>query len=152
MGAFVTQQLELINQMPENLIVSGSTGPGGLGDKKERHKMEGDEFITEIKEIGGVPDEFFEHEGLLEYFTPILKSDFKILELERERPLAPLRTPIIALMGTEEKHVEHINNWKNYTISDFYAETLSGNHFYIHNHVNRIVEIINSCFEGKAIK
>ena len=146
LGAFVTSNLEKLNYFPRRLIVSGNAGPG-VGETKKRHLLEDAAFLKELQEIGGMPASFFAHPELVEYFLPILKSDFKIVEQETNKRLLRLKTPILALMGQEEEEVEFIENWKRFTSADFYAKTFPGNHFYIHQHDQQIAQLIKQSFE-----
>ena len=133
--------------LPKRLIASGNAGPK-IRDPKTRHLLEKDAFIAELKDIGGMPASFFEHEDLVEFFLPVLKSDFKVIEIEKREDYPVIQTPITAIMGTEEDNVEDIDNWKNYTKGDFEPLVLSGNHFFIHDHPEKLAKIITESFLG----
>ena len=144
-GAYLTSELEHLKHFPRKLIVSGNPGPGCYEHKK-RYLLPKDEFLLELKEMGGMPDDFFTHEGLVDYFIPILKSDFKVLEGEPDRSFTPLKTSILALMGDEEEKVNLIDNWKKHTASDCQIHILKGKHFFIHDHATRIAQLIQQSF------
>jgi surfactin synthase thioesterase subunit len=143
-GAYTTQRLEALGHYPEKLILSGNPGPG-IGQKRKRHLMEKDEFVLELKRIGGMPVDFFNHPELVDFFIPILKADFEIIEKDHDIRLLPLRTSIHALMGNQEKECLHIRNWKRFTRSEFTCQILEGNHFFIHQHPREIASIFNIC-------
>lgn len=144
LGIEVVSRLEKNKVFPMKLIVSGNPGPGASVNK-QRSQMPKDEFLTELKDIGGMPEEFFKHPELVEYYIPILKSDFRLCEEKDPQAINPVETPILALMGSEEEKVHEIENWKRFTRSDFQSEVFDGNHFFIHKHVKKISELIHNC-------
>lgn len=148
LAAHVTCQLESKGYYPERLVVSGNAGPG-VGENKNRYKMPKTKFLEELKRIGGVPDSFFEHPELVDYFIPILKADFEIIEREDKEVLLPFYTPLVALAGTEEEAATYLDNWKRFTRSQFTSKTLSGNHFFIQKHPEILAEVISQSFHLK---
>lgn len=145
-GVHVIKKLEELQLFAKQLIVSGNAGPG-IERTKKRHLMNTDDFILELKEIGGMPDEFFKHHSLIDYFFPILRSDFKIIEENSARVLPPIKAPIFALMGNKEKESTNIHNWEKYTQSNFRYQIFDGNHFFIKKYVPEIAQIITSSFQ-----
>ena len=145
-GAYLTSELEELNHFPERLIVSGNPGPGCF-EYRKRYLLPQDEFLQELKNMGGMPADFFAHEGLINYFIPILKSDFKVLEGEPDRKFPPLKTPILAMMGDEEEKVDLIENWKKHTVSDCQIHVMKGKHFFIQDHATRISQLIEQSFK-----
>lgn len=148
LAAHITYHLEARGYYPERLIVSGNAGPG-VGVQKNRYKMPKAEFLEELKRIGGMPDSFFEHPELVDYFIPILKADFEIIEREDKEVLLPFYTPLVALAGTQEEASAYLDNWKRFTRSQFSSKTLPGNHFFIQKHPKILAEIISQSFHLK---
>lgn len=141
LGLRVVKRLEEKALKPEILVVSGNSGPG-LKEEKYRYLMEKEAFIVELKEMGGMPEHFFEHDDLVDFCIPIIKSDFKICEEKTPLP-AKIDTPIFALMGHLEESVDRINNWKNFTNAGFQSKILKGNHFFIYEHKELIRNLMN---------
>jgi surfactin synthase thioesterase subunit len=139
--------LEKERQWPMQVIVTGNPGPG-VKENKKRHLMEKQVFRDELKEIGGIPEEVLESEEMLEFFEPILRADFEVIEKEEEMVLAPIKAPIYAMMGSGEDQVEAIGDWKNFTQSGFASTILEGNHFFIYRHAAQIAEIIRTCYRN----
>jgi len=149
MGSLLALQvaalLEKTNQSPMAIIVSGNAGPGTREGKK-RYLLEKNAFKAEMKAIGGMPDEVLENEELLEYFEPMLKADFEVVEKDFSDYILKVNVPIYAVMGTEEEQNDHINDWMNYTTSGFAYELLEGNHFFILRHPEKMAGIIKKCY------
>lgn len=159
LGLFVTKQMERILDGPILLMVSGNAGPGakevdenGVEVKKEkRYLMNDSSFKEELIKLGGIPEEILENNELYAFFNPIMRSDFEILEKEEISQDIKLKTEIYALMGTEEVSSKSIENWRKFTFLNFQFKTLSGDHFFIHEHVDEIVTIINKYSKKNAV-
>lgn len=156
LGLSVVKGLELINDPPMQLIVSGNAGPGakepvdpltGL-PKVERYLMNDAGFKDALRELGGVPELVLTNEELYAYFSPIIRADFAILEKDElyEKDTC-IETPVYALMGDQEKTVEQIENWKSFTSGEFTHQVLPGNHFFIHQHSKQLADLIKDCSE-----
>ncbi len=147
----VSQMLEKNGRPPAYLLVSGNPGPGAVAIKN-RHLMEPAAFISELKVLGGVPAEFLESEDLMEFFDPILRTDFKIAEQNGLENTTPVNVPLYALMGSEEEDVAKIDNWGRFTTSTFHKEILAGDHFFIQHHPQRLSEIIRQCYNRRRVR
>lgn len=148
----VADLLERNNKIPQCVIVSGNAGPGINAKRKNRSSLERNEFIDMLKELGGLPKELLESEELLDFVLPIIRSDFKIVEEDFYINDIVINSPITAIMGNEEKNVDKIKNWKNHTKSNFMSYVLTGNHFFIHNNTEQLVNIfLKSCQESENL-
>lgn len=150
MGAYlalrVTNMLEKKGLYAAALVASGNAGPGiRESGHVMRHLMPHEEFITELRSIGGVPDELLINEELFSFYEPVLRADFRISETSNMNGEPAVSCPVYALMGTEEEQTEKITNWANYTNAGFRHEILEGNHFFIHRHSSRIAAVITGC-------
>lgn len=146
LGLSVTKKMEEEADSPTMLLVSGNAGPGVYVNDIERHTLNDTEFKKELRSLGGVPEQILEDEDLYNYFSPIMRADFQILEKDKhfEAGLI-LNTPIFAIMGDEEKTVSEIENWKTYTNRQFDYKVVPGNHFFIHRQVKALAKIIKEC-------
>lgn len=148
LGLSVVKKMEAIGDIPSCLVVSGNSGPGIEEVQAEikanqRHAMSDDDFKNELREIGGVSDEVLDNQELYEYYSPILRADFQLLETDGFMEKGTqIKAPIYALMGTQEKYNVHIENWKNFTRASCHSETLEGGHFFIYDHAQRLGELI----------
>jgi external thioesterase TEII len=149
MGAYlalrVTNMLEKAGKFPAYLFVSGNPGPG-VGDRKKRYLMEHEEFVEELKKMGGVPDEFLGNTELFDFFEPILRADFEVSEKNEMKMEPAMSCPLYAIMGSGEEKVEEISNWARFTRSRFNYKILEGDHFFIYKHVPEMVDIIRHSY------
>lgn len=140
--------LELINKghtEPLHLFITGTTGPSAPSRiEKKRHLMDKKEFIEEIKELGGMPEEILQNEELLYYFEPILRSDFRVSENYVHENNPPLNIPITVITGMgEDMEDEDIRLWQNETTYVVDFKKLPGNHFFIYQYASEIVGIMS---------
>ncbi len=133
-------------QAPSHLFITGTTGPSAPSrqEEKKRYLMNKEEFIQEIKELDGMPEEILQNEELLYYFEPILRADFKLSENYIHQYHAPLNIPITVITGTEEDmEPEDIQSWQKETTYKVDFKKLPGKHFFIFKHTQTIIDIIS---------
>ncbi len=146
MGAVMAYEigfrLEAAKDGPKAVVVTGNAGPG-IKREKARYNLSDENFVEELIKMGGLPSEAIENKELLNLFIPILRADFKLLENPDIPEASGLKTtPIYAVMGSEEKFAKYINNWEEYTDKGVSTQLMNGGHFFIHNHVEELAEII----------
>jgi external thioesterase TEII len=141
--------LEKRNKAPLQVIVTGNPGPG-VKENKRRHLMGREEFKNELRAIGGVPEQILANTEMLDFFEPILRADFKIVEGEDVRSLPPIKAPIYAIMGSREEKADEIGNWRLFTSSRFESKIMEGDHFFIYDHAVPVAETIKDCYSRPA--
>lgn len=158
LGFTVAKEMEALDDAPCHLIVSGNAGPNVAdldenGKRKKRYLMSDEDFKEELRELGGVPEEVIRNKELYDFFNPILRADFEVLEKQEEQELhRSLSTPIFALMGSEEKFKDKIENWKKFTTRAFAARILRGDHFFINEHPQILARIMLDCFAQQQVQ
>ncbi|MBW1295673.1 thioesterase II family protein [Aquimarina litoralis] len=157
LGLSVTFEMEKTGDYPIQLIVTGNSGPGISydledEDSKIRYCLNDEEFKQEVISLGGMPKEVINNDDLFEFFIPILRADFKVVEtnLDYEKNTV-IKTPIHALMGSEEKHQDKIDNWSEYTIGHFDYDILNGDHFFIYDHPQKVTETFKNCLTNTGV-
>lgn len=141
----LTQKIiENNHKAPLHLFITGTSGPAAISrGEKKRYLLEKKEFIQEIKDFGGMPDEVLENEELLQYFEPILRSDFEASETYSHPVYPVLKVPITVITGTDEElEAEDIKIWQNESIHNVDFRRLPGKHFFIFDYVQEIIQII----------
>lgn len=139
MGALIAylvcQKLQEENlPLPKKLIVSGKKAPSIPREKKFAH-LPDNEFWNEILTLGGIPDEMQNYPELIEYYLPILRHDFKLVESYQYEKKTKLNIPIDVFYGSEEATEEEMLGWQDETTEKVTITQLPGNHFFIFNHV-----------------
>ncbi|HMR39300.1 MAG TPA: thioesterase domain-containing protein [Ignavibacteria bacterium] len=141
----LTRKLEEKNyKTPMHLIITGTSGPS-VFEKRERkrHLMPQKEFIQEMKDLDGIPEEILDTEELMAFFEPILRSDFKVCENYVHKYSEPLNIPITVITGTEEDmEVDDILLWQKETNLEIDFNRIEGKHFFIFKKKKEVMEII----------
>jgi len=139
----VTKMLEQSGLNPRCIFVSGNPGPG-VKTIQKRSSLNDDDFVEELKRLGGMQKEVLENKEVLDFFLPVIRADFEIVEKSdiHSRAASKLNTAIFALMGDQEEYADQITNWNNFTTSDFSYKLLSGGHFFLYEHGQAIGNLI----------
>jgi len=130
--------------LPLHLIVSGLEGPSVKDErKKNRASLPADEFIEELKILGGISNEIFEDISFLSFFEPILRADFKAIEQHKYSKGNALDIPICVLFGSEEEFsLTEALFWQEESNFEVEVIQFSGDHFFIFEHKKQIMDII----------
>ena len=86
------------------------------------HKLPDDEFLNEIRKIGGTSSDFFEMKELVRTFLPILRNDYKIIEqYQMELPLWETTAGITFFYSDQNGMVNlsSVSEWGKYTCGAF---------------------------------
>ncbi len=152
LGLKVAAKLEKLGDIPLSLIVSGNAGPG-TGERKDRHQLPEPDFKAELHKLGGIAPEILNDTELFNFFSPVLRADFEVIEKGRgEFSLdLVLNIPIVALMGDEESTAKDIDNWKRFSTKKVITSILPGNHFFIHTQVQKISNVITGCYNPSLV-
>jgi surfactin synthase thioesterase subunit len=150
-GYLICQKIEELGlKKPQKLVVSGKKEPRIEREVKIAH-LPDEEFWEEVIKLGGIPDEFLNHPKLIEYFTPIIKADFTVIENYQYAKKEKLTIAIDVFYGSEEATEDEMIGWQEETTAKVTITQMEGNHFFIFKHVDfftnyfkNIEETINS--------
>lgn len=83
LGALITVKLcDLIREkgkmLPVHLFVSGEGAPTHTREENKLHLLNDQEFVSELKKLGGMTEVFFNYPELQEYYLPILRNDYSL--------------------------------------------------------------------------
>lgn len=145
LGHWVTYRLEKSGKSPARLIVSGIPRPSirKSDSLQSVYDLPKAEFIERLIRMGGMPEELIENKEFFEYAEPILRADFKLLNSISDHQPNAIKTPLIAIMGTQESKAHEIEEWGNYTHGSLECHHMEGGHFFINNHPQTLVELIS---------
>jgi len=137
---------ELGLKAPLRLIVSGMQAPS-IDRKNKISHLSGNSFWGEVLKMGGMPEELKKNQELINFYEPILKADFTAIENYKYIKAQQLNIPIDVLFGSEEdiSHRE-ITAWKKESNQEVTITNLQGNHFFIFNHINYLIELFSNQF------
>lgn len=150
LGAVVAYELactlqQLGYQEPELLIVSGKNPPH-MQASTHRHTLPESLFREELIRLGGTPSELLADEDFIQYFMPIARSDFKLVEtykIQHNRP--KLRTNLYVINGMDDIFVklDNMSEWGDYCEGTAIQHLFAGGHFYLHEQPEQVTNYLN---------
>ncbi|WP_347217488.1 alpha/beta fold hydrolase [Chryseobacterium sp.] len=152
LGFEICHAMEKESDAPVHFVATGYPGPGIKDTPPIAHLPKAD-FFAEVRKLGGISDEVMQYEELLDFFEPVLRGDFGLLENKsNQTPDIKIQTPVYAIMGKSEKYALNIRNWANYTEGTFECQIVNGNHFFINQNFNYLSQIIKNLMNAAMAK
>lgn len=132
--------------MPFHLFVSGASAPQLCPNRPPRFNLTRQNFIAEIRKLGGTPEEALESDELLNLLLPMLRADFAVIDTYVYVNDAPLPCPITAFAGSKDEEVDQfdVTGWRAQTRSGFDLQVFPGDHFFLREFGQRLREVIGS--------
>lgn len=118
---------------PRALLVSGGLAPSLRREPPPVHRLPDPELVERLKAIGGLPDEICAEPELLELLLPTVRADFAVCETYAYRAQPPLRCPVTAFAGADDREVPpaRMDPWQRETDGGFTRHVLPGGHFFL---------------------
>lgn len=134
--------------LPLHLFVSGRGGPSNPIDEI-KYNLPKAEFWKTIKELGGSPEAVLNNQELMDFFEPILRADFQVIETYKYQESNPFDVPVTVLLGKEDKVTdEQAMLWQKETTMPIDIKYFDGGHFFIIDNAKEIVDIITEKLNG----
>ena len=139
MGALLafefTREIRRRGQMgPTHLFVSARRAPQLARTETPLHTLPEEPFIEMLRQrYNGIPAAILAEPELLKLFLPMLRADFKMIEMYQYREDVPLDCPIIAFGGAQDELARHddLAAWQAQTHSSFKMQMFQGGHFFL---------------------
>lgn len=141
---------EVGGPQPLHLIATGCRALHMPSPDPPIHALPEDEFIQELRRLGGTPHEVLENAELMQLMLPLLRADFELVETYTFEPGKPLDCPISAIGGREDAEVprEAVEGWGELTRGPFRACILEGDHFFLHDHRRELLQEVRHDLVG----
>lgn len=129
---------------PLYLFLSGCAVPSRIRLREKIHHLSREKFIMAITQLEGSPKEILEDHLAMDFFEPILRSDFKAIETYVfEKGGKKIRVPIDVFIGDSENITrEDAHAWDEVTDGKVSLTVLPGKHFFIYDHYALIMDHI----------
>lgn len=147
----LARQLHARRQTPLGMILTGRHAPHWpQHPATPRHRLPDAALVTELRRLGGTPDEVFDTPELLELILPPLRADFALIENSTapdpvQPPFAPLPIPALVIGGTHDADSPpaSLEAWKQLLSLETECSCWPGGHFFIHQHRDALVDTLN---------
>jgi len=129
---------------PEHLFITGTAGPSApVRGSKKTWLLGKEEFVQQLRELNGSPEQILNDAELLDFYEPILRADFQVSETYIYSPAEPVSIPITVITGLQEDITdEDALLWKKETTAVSSFNKMPGDHFFIFDHPGKIMDII----------
>ena len=129
---------------PVHLFVSAYRAPQLPDPDPPIHQLPEDEFVAELRNIGGTPENILQDAELKNLFLPLLRADIAVCETYKYTDEAPLDCPISVFGGTQDGEVnqEELAAWSNQTCASFNLCMFPGDHFFLHSAHALVLQVL----------
>ncbi len=141
----VTRQLQQGNYpLPLHLFVSAHRAPHVARHDAPMYRLSDADLVTFIRQLGLVPEETLQSEGLLDLILPPLKADFELSETYQWDDQSPLTVPLTALGGHQDTLVTEadLRLWTACTTGSSAVKMFDGDHFYTQTCQPEVIETV----------
>ena len=130
--------------LPDAVYLSGRKAPS-IPYTGKYWSSESDRNFTELLiSKGGIPQELQQNKEFLDFFLPIIRSDFKLLEGYQYVKKDPFDIPFHIINGTEDHSISDadILDWQKETSITCQFKKMKGSHFYLLENTTDFVKTI----------
>jgi medium-chain acyl-[acyl-carrier-protein] hydrolase len=131
--------------LPLQLLVSGRRAPQLPAREKPIHDLPEPEFLVELRQLNGTPEEVLQHEELMRLLIPLLRADFSVNETYAYTEEKPFDFGVSAFGGLSDEEVtrEDVEAWRTHTQGRFRMRMLPGDHFFLHGSKDLVLEAVS---------
>lgn len=103
-------------------------------------------FIQMLQRYSGMTESILQNRELMQLLLPLLRADFELCETYQYVSGPRLSCSISSFGGIYDPEItrEHLEGWKEQTTGAYRLHFFAGDHFYIHQHTERLLEILQS--------
>jgi surfactin synthase thioesterase subunit len=142
-------------QLPLRLYASGTNPPHlpTAGPFAGLSTVADEELMTRLAEAGGVPQEVLAVPELFALFLPVLRADLGWVDDYTLVEEPPLPMPVVAFAGETDPVAtpELMRTWDRHTEAAFTLHTFPGGHFFLHEHLDRLSDLIEADLLGTGL-
>ena len=129
--------------MPQCIFLSGVKPPHRRVPKTEFNSLSNREFVSFLVSLGGIDNELASCKEYLDFFLPIIRHDFLLIEnYEYRRFSVSVPLAVFYAEGDVLNSPAEMLEWIDYSYCKCEMFLFEGNHFFIHSNTDRVVEVI----------
>ena len=144
---------ELGLREPSCLLVSAYRSPERVSTRPILHRLSEREFLRELADYGGIPEQVLNSPEILQLVMPTLRADFSLFETYRYQARAPLNYPIAAFYGLRDHVVPpaEMAAWADKTDAGFTLQEIDGEHFFVTSQEAMLLEYIATALQPYCV-
>jgi external thioesterase TEII len=129
---------------PVGIILSACNPPSFFIDPKIS-SLSHQDFIAHMHSYCVIPEAIIKEQSLMDYFLPVFRADFSVLESAAYSDYKRLNLPVYYIWGDEDNIVpfDAVIQWSKYFKREIKLMTINhGKHMFIHQQVNFVARTI----------
>lgn len=140
----LARRLQTLGCSPEIVFASAKAAPALIQEPAALHRLSDADFIAELRDGGGTPEEFFDSPELIELFLPVLRADFALSETYRYVPGASLDADLVLLSGTSDSCMTAADQaaWAREFGGQVRKHEVAGGHFFVDEQPDHVTAIL----------
>ena len=158
MGFLLTHKLKEENKpLPKYLFLASRLSPDAYKDEPNIIGVSSEEFWKVVQQYNGVPEQLLQHKELKEFYEPILRADFEVLEkynaIQHEHQKLDIKTHVI--FGNEDANnitLEIAKDWSSYFTKDIVYKEFNGGHFFAYENEDVVAYIKSVYFRDQHFR
>lgn len=129
---------------PVAIFLSGHGAPPTSRTEPPSFTLSDEEFMARLEKYNGTPRELLHDPEAREFFLPLLRADFAVVDSYEYVPGPPLPCPITAYGGLQDPgvSVEHLQAWHKHTSATCKTRMFAGDHFFLQTCATDFVTIL----------
>jgi len=131
---------------PSALLLGACPPPDTTGRSAHAEIPDRAALVHWMRELGGVPDALLQYPEWLEASVALLRDDLVLASTYRPPPSGPLSCPVHVLAGARDPVLPpaRAGEWAEHTTGPFTTHTVPGGHFFLREHPDELVHLVNN--------
>lgn len=127
--------------LPKHLFLASRLSPDAYKQEPNIVGISSTDFWKVVQQYDGVPAQLLQHKELMEFYEPILRTDFELLQQFNEsfESIAAIDVPASILFGDQDvRNVsnEKMQGWRKFFVNNIDIKSFEGKHFFLYENEN----------------
>ncbi|HQV78270.1 MAG TPA: alpha/beta fold hydrolase [Chitinophagales bacterium] len=123
--------------LPKHLFLASRLSPDAYKNEPSITGISSDDFWKVVQQYDGVPQALLAHKELKEFYEPILRSDFELLQQYNQQfqAIEKISIPTSILLGdkdTRNVSIEKMQGWQTFFENKIEIKAFDGGHFFLY--------------------
>ncbi len=132
------------------VFLSGRVAPHICDNSPRLHTGSDAELIAEMRRLGGTQEELLTDPAFLEFFLPIIRDDYRLLETYTPSVHPKINSPIHVCCGDKDADAPRdlLRHWGDLSAASCRITLFAGGHFYINTEQDALVSYIARAYRA----
>lgn len=134
--------------LPKHLFLASRLSPDAYKNEPNVIDISSADFWKVVQQYDGVPAQLLAHDELKEFYEPVLRNDFELLQQFNQtfETIETIDVPASILFGNKDVHnvdAEKMQGWRKFFSDEINILAFEGKHFFLYEN-NAVVNYIKS--------